>query len=108
MRQMSRIEIVDKREPSTNRSRKDMSRKEFYFYVFGDLARGSYIVGSMFFDLLIIPQILSYVPVYMFLPSLAIQIGSILIPLLYIIIITTLILIASFLEIKTYLRLWHK
>ena len=54
---MSRIEIVDKAETPDDRSSKDMSRKEFYFYIFGDLARGSYIVGSMFFDLIIIPQI---------------------------------------------------
>ena len=105
---MSRIEIVDKAKTPDDRSSKDMSRKEFYFYIFGDLARGSYIVGSMFFDLIIIPQILSYVPNYYFLPSIGVKIGSILIPVLYIVIIVLLVALASFFEIKTYLRLWHK
>ena len=107
MRQMKGIEIIDKMEHSTDKSSKKMSRKEFYFYIFGDLVKGLYIVGSMFFDLIIIPQIMSYFPAYIFLPSLAMQIGPILVPGLYIIIIIALIIISSFFEVKTYLKLWH-
>jgi hypothetical protein len=108
---MSKIEIVDKLELQEISS-KDMTRKEFYKYIFGDLARGSYIVGSLFFDAIVIPQILSFVPASFFLPSISITIGppgdSTHVAVLFILVYLFLVLLAIYFEVKYYIAIWRK
>jgi|YelNatPaOPRAMG01_1025707.scaffolds.fasta_scaffold04216_11 hypothetical protein len=54
--------IRDKRDIYRDVSAKDLSRKEFLSYIFGDFARAFYIVGCIFLDGLIIGEAYSYVP----------------------------------------------
>jgi hypothetical protein len=108
---MSKIEIVDKLELQEVSS-KDMTRKEFYKYIFGDLARGSYIVGSLFFDAIIIPQVLSFVPSNFFLPQFSFTIGpsgySTQVSVVFVLVYLLLVLAAIYLEVKYYVAIWRK
>ncbi len=107
---MSKIEIVDKLDVKEISS-KDMSRREFYQYILGDLARGSYIVGSLFLDVIGIPQILSFIPVSYFYPQLSISIGPadnpVHVPVLFLITFIVLALVAMYFEVKYYIRIWR-
>jgi hypothetical protein len=108
---MSKIEIVDKLELQEVSS-KDMTRKEFYKYIFGDLAKGFCIVGSLFLDAIVIPQVLSFVPASFFLPQFSITIGppgdSTQVAVLFILIYLVLVLVAIYFEVKYYIAIWRK
>jgi hypothetical protein len=108
---MSKIEIVDKLEIQEISS-KDMTRKEFYKYIFGDLTKGFYIVGSLFFDAIVIPQVLSFVPTSYFLPQLNFTIGppgdSTQVAVLFILVYLFLVLVAIYFEVKYYISIWRK
>lgn len=57
-----KIKIVENKKLQEKEiSAKDLTKKEFYSYLFGDFVRASYIVGSFFFDLLLVPQAIFYI-----------------------------------------------
>ncbi|MCL4452422.1 MAG: hypothetical protein M1327_07365 [Candidatus Thermoplasmatota archaeon] len=108
---MSKIEIVDKLELQEVSS-KDMTRKKIYKYIFGDLTKGFYIVGSLFLDAIVIPQVLSFVPASFFSPQLSITIvppeDSTKVAVLIILIYFALVLAAIYFEVKYYIAIWRK
>lgn len=106
---MNKIKIVDKYVIEEVTS-KDMSRKELLSYIFGDFIRGFYFVSAIFFDLIVIPQIFSFIPESLFDKAFTIRIpiwnysvSGILLFLMAIIIIFSI-----FYEVKIYFRIWGR
>jgi hypothetical protein len=85
---------------------KDLTRKQLLLYILNDLLRGLYLAGCLFFDGLVILQLYSFIPskylnVWIFSNSSVKEI--------FLAIITVILeILAVYLEIKGYRRVWPK
>lgn len=106
---MTKVKIEDKYFVEEISS-KDMTRREFLAYIFGDFVRGFFIVGSIFFDIILIPQLFSYIPESTFGNAFTVKIPlwNYSVSAILLTIITFTILFSIIYEIKLYLRIWGK
>ena len=96
-------QIVEEEKEITS---KDLTRKQLLLYIVNDLLRGSYLAGCLFFDGLVILQLYSFIPAKYLngWPFSNISFRE-----TFLAVITLILeILAIYLEIKGYRRVWPK